>query len=104
GRSESRFPYFSEGLTQLRGRRGDSNPCRGHGVDLGFGATLAASNNRASVAHAPAGRRGSPGDKADGRFLAAALGFVLEKLRRIFLGRAADLADHDNRLGRLVGE
>ena len=56
------------------------------------------------MAHAAAGRRGAPGDEADHRLLAAALGFVLEELRGVLLRRAADLADHDDRLGRLVGE
>jgi hypothetical protein len=36
--------------------------------------------------------------------LAAALRFVLQELRGFFFGRSADLADHDDRLGRVVGE
>src|SRR3954468_19519493 len=56
------------------------------------------------MAHAPTGRRGTPGNEADHRLLATLLGLVLEKLRGVFLRRAADLADHHDRLGRLVGE
>ena len=29
---------------------------------------------------------------------------LLDESRRLFLGRAADLADHDDRLGLVVGE
>src|SRR5689334_16898685 len=56
------------------------------------------------MAHTAAGRRGAAGDEADHRFLAAALGFVLEKLRGILLGRAADFADHDERFSFVIGE
>src|SRR3954468_20194580 len=56
------------------------------------------------MAHTAAGRRRTPGNEADHRLLATLLGLVLEKLRSIFLRRAADLADHHDRLGRLVGE
>src|SRR5208282_2116070 len=65
---------------------------------------LAAGNDGAGMAHAPPWRRGAAGDEPDRRFLAATLGFVLEKLRRVFLRRTADLADQDDRRGRLVGE
>src|ERR1700733_6901262 len=54
--------------------------------------------------HAPSRRRGAPGDEADHRLLPPALGFVLEKLRGVLFRRAADFADHDDRLGRLVGQ
>src|SRR5665811_1630722 len=56
------------------------------------------------MAHAPPRRRGAPGDEADGRLLAAAPGLVLEELRGILLGRAADFADHDDRLGLRIGQ
>ena len=45
-----------------------------------------------------------PAMKPTDRLLAAALGFVLEEFGRVLLRCAADLADHDDRLGRLVGE
>ncbi len=44
------------------------------------------------------------GDEADHRLLAAALGLVAQELRGVFLGRAADLADHDDRVGLVVGQ
>ena len=50
------------------------------------------------------GRRGAAGDEADDRLGAAALRLVLQELRRVLLGLAADLADHDDRLGLVVGE
>src|SRR5580693_3263938 len=56
------------------------------------------------MAHAPARRRSAPGDEADHGLLAAALGFVFQKLRGILFRRAADLADHDQGLGRLIGK
>ena len=37
-------------------------------------------------------------------FLRPRLASSLQELRGVFLGGAADLADHDDRLGRLVGE
>src|SRR5580700_6695312 len=56
------------------------------------------------MAHAPARRRSAPGDEADHGLLAATLGFVFQKLRGILFRRAADLADHDQGLGRLIGK
>ena len=50
------------------------------------------------------GRGGAAGDEADHRLLAAALRLVLDELRRVLLGRAADLADHHDRLGLVVGQ
>src|SRR3546814_17847750 len=41
---------------------------------------------------------------ADHRLLAATAGLVLQELGGLFFGRAADLADHDDRLGGFVGE
>ena len=56
------------------------------------------------MAHAAARRGGAAGDEADHRLLAAALGLVAQELGGVFLGRAADLADHDDRLGLGVGQ
>src|SRR5262249_6685204 len=56
------------------------------------------------MTHAAAGRRGAAGDEADHGFLAAAPRLIREELRGVLLGGTADLADHDDRLGRLVGE
>src|SRR5665213_1485837 len=86
-------------MSEPRGRWGDRNSSRFHRCGLGTGVTLAAGDNRAGVTHAAPGRCGYPGDKTDRRLLAAALGFVLEELGGIFLGRTADLADHHDRGG-----
>ena len=50
------------------------------------------------------GRRGAAGDEADHRLLAAFLRLAGEECRRFLLGRAADLADHDDRLRLRVGK
>src|SRR5665213_500919 len=56
------------------------------------------------MAHAAAGRRRAPGDKADRRLFAAALGLVDEELRSVLLGGAAYLADHDDRFRLRIGQ
>src|SRR5213082_2500419 len=56
------------------------------------------------MAHAASGRRGAAGNEADHRLAAAALRLVREELRRVLFGAAADLADHDDRLGLLVAQ
>src|SRR3546814_1167836 len=73
-----------------------------HRRDLAFRVALAARHDRAGVAHAAARRRGAPGNEARHRLLAAALRLVDQELCRLLLGVAADLADHDDRPGRLV--
>ena len=45
-----------------------------------------------------------PSDKADNRLLAAAFGLVGDELRGVFLGRAANFADHDDRFGGVIGQ
>ena len=56
------------------------------------------------MAHAAARRRGAARDEAGHRLFAAALRFVDQELRGLFFGVAADFADHDDRLGGVVGE
>src|ERR1700693_1201249 len=56
------------------------------------------------MAHAPARRRGAAGDEADYRLLTPLLGLVAQKLGGLLLGGAADLADHDDRLGLRIAE
>src|SRR5262244_1912330 len=56
------------------------------------------------MAHAASRGGSTAGDEADHGLLAPAPSLVLEELCRVFLGGAADLADHHNRLGRLVGK
>src|SRR4051794_23152228 len=96
--------HLDQRFAEPRGRRRDFDPRLLHRSDLRFGVALATRDDRAGVSHATAGRRRAPRDEADHRLLAAALGLVLEKLRGVLLGAAADLADHDDRLGRLVGK
>src|SRR5690606_9495623 len=69
-----------------------------HRGELALRGARAARGDRAGVAHALALGRGRAGDEADHR-----LGHVLgDVLGRLFLGGAADLADHDDALGLLV--
>ena len=56
------------------------------------------------MAHAAAFRRGAACDETGGRLPAAALFLIGQELRGFFFGRAADLADHDDRLGFRVGQ
>src|SRR6185437_9406136 len=72
-----------------------------HRLDLVAGAALAARDDGAGVTHAPARRRGHSGDEADDRLLDLV---VAQEFGGILFRRAADLADHDDALGLLVGE
>src|SRR5262245_38715694 len=94
--------YLDQGLAEPRGRRRHLDPGGLHGGDLGFGIALAARDDGAGMPHAPAGRRGASGDETHHRLLAAALGLVDQELSGVLLGGTADLADHHDRLGRLV--
>src|SRR5207244_2675627 len=62
------------------------------------GGAFAAGDDRASMAHAASGGRGPSGNKADDRLLE----IRADPRRRLFLGRAADLADHDNGVRLIV--
>src|SRR5262249_41348827 len=98
----SALQNLNQRLAEPRRRRRHLDAGRLHPCDLGAGVALAAGDDGTGMAHAAAGRRGAPGDEADHRLPAAALAFVDEELRGVLFGRAADLADHDDRLGRLV--
>src|SRR5579885_679911 len=63
-----------------------------HGGDLVLGLAAPPGNDRARMAHAAARRRGLPGDEADHRLLDV----ILYVRGGLFLGIAADLADHDD--------
>src|SRR6185437_532894 len=99
-KNELGFQFLDKGLSEPRRRRRDRDSGRLHSRSLGTCIALAARNDRAGVAHAAAGRGGD----ADHWLLAAPLGLVPQELRGISLGRAADLADHDNRGGLGVGQ
>src|SRR3569832_2930908 len=82
-------------LADVRRGIGDAHTGRLERRDLVLRAALAACDERARVAHASAGRRGDAGDIGHHRFALAGL----DVFRGLFLGRAADLADHDDALG-----
>ena len=69
------------------------------GVHLSLGGALAAGDDRPGVAHLLAGRRRDPGDVGAHRLGHAGL----DELGRFLLGRAADLADHHDRVRLGVG-
>ena len=50
------------------------------------------------MAHAASRRRCAARNKAHNRLFPAPLGFINQELRRLFLGRSADFADHHNRM------
>src|SRR5258705_2859002 len=91
-------------LAQLRWARGHGNSSLLQRRDLSFGLSLAAGADRRGMAHAAAWWRGASGDDPSDRLVTPAFRFVGEKLRGILLGAAADLADHDDRAGFVVGE
>src|SRR5690606_19494044 len=72
--------------------------------DLGGRVAFTAGNDRAGVAHTATWRRGGAGDETDSRLPAALFAFVGKELRGVFFGRAADFADHDDRLGFRIAE
>ena len=56
------------------------------------------------MAHTAAWRCGATSNKTGHWLFAALFGFVDQELRRFFFCAAADLADHDYRLGGIIGE
>src|ERR1700731_3521650 len=78
-----------------RRRFGDRDPGAPQRFHLVAGAALAAGDDRAGMSHATAGGGGRAGDKPDRRLLASRR---FEQRGAVFLGMAADLADHDDRL------
>src|SRR5262245_59322103 len=93
-----------QGVAQTRRRGRDLNTGGLHGRNLAFGVSPATGDDGAGMAHAPAGRRGATGNESDYRLLAPTFGFVGDELSGVFLGRATDLTNHDDRLGRFVGQ
>src|SRR6056297_606201 len=92
------------GLAQGGGAVGDGDPGGFHRLDLVVSAALATGDDGARMAHAAARRRGAPGDEARGGFPAALLALGGEEFGGVFLGGAADFADHDDRLGLVIVE
>src|SRR3569623_1155513 len=86
-------------LAQLGGGGGDGDLGRLQRLDLFRRRALAAADDGAGVAHALAGGRGLAGDERRHRLLHV----VAHERGRVLLGRAADLADHQHRLGRWIG-
>src|SRR5690606_37721224 len=82
------------------GRRAvrDGDAGGAHGFQLVLGLALAAGDDGPRVPHAPPGRSRDACDEARHRLLAALSGLALDELSGVFLGRTADLADHDDRM------
>src|SRR6266851_2723940 len=93
--------HVPHGGAERGGGLGDDHPGAAQCFHLVGRTAFAAGDDRAGMAHAPARRRGAAGDKADDRFLRAGR---LQKPGAIFFCGAADFADHDDRLGLVVGE
>src|SRR5689334_21663523 len=89
---------------EFRWAWGDDDSSRFHRRDLACRVALSARDDRSGMAHAAAGRRGAARDEADNRLPAPALRLVGEELCGIFLGAAADLADHDDRIRFIVAK
>src|SRR4051794_22303490 len=86
-------------LGDLGGGAPDAHALGLERLGLRRGGALRAGDDRARVAHRLARRRREAGDVADDR-----LGDVLaDELGGLLLGRAADLAAHDDQLGLVVG-
>src|SRR5215468_2891442 len=95
---------FDQGLAKSRRRRRHNNTGSLHCGNFRLGIALAAGNNGARMAHATSRRRRTSSNEANHGLLASALGLVPKELRRIFLRRSANFADHDDRFSRFVGK
>jgi len=94
----------SQGVAQTRRRWCDLDASGFHGRNFAFRITPAAGNDGTGMTHAAAGRRGAAGNESDHGLLAATFGFIGKELSGVLFGRATNLADHDDRFGRLVGQ
>src|SRR6516165_2881328 len=83
------------------GRFGDDHPGAAQRLHLVARTPLTSGDDRAGMAHSPARRSRAAGDKPDDRLLRPR---GLQKIGARLLGAAADFADHDDRLGLVVGE
>src|SRR6185312_6584158 len=93
--------YRNHRAAQRGGAFGDVDASGAHRIHLGGGGIVSAADDGAGMAHAPARRRGGASDEADSGLLYLLTG---EEVRRVDLAVAADLADHDDLPGFLVGQ
>src|SRR6516165_3052698 len=93
--------YLAHCRPDRGGRFGDDHPGAAQCLHLVAGSALAPGNDRAGMAHAPTRRGRAAGDKSDdGLFRPRSF----QKIGAVLLGAAADFADHDDRLGLVIGE
>src|SRR5206468_6870736 len=90
--TETSFQSGGEGGAEVRGSFYGADAGGSHRGVLVLGGALAASDNRASMAHAASRRGGLPGDEADDGLLHVGL----DPLRGAFFRVAADFADQDD--------
>eukprot|EP00053_Salpingoeca_punica_P004421 m.49049 g.49049 ORF g.49049 m.49049 type:complete len:346 (-) comp12788_c0_seq1:3-1040(-) len=91
-------------LAHLCGGLGDDAASSLESSDLLVGAALAAGDDGTSVTHATARRGGEASDEGHDGLAVRARVVLLEVLGRLLLGRAANLADHDDALGGRILE
>src|SRR5438445_13112886 len=97
----SSLQHLQHGAAERRWRVRDGEASASHRLHLVLSGAGAAGNNRARVAHAAARGCGDARDEADNGLLYLA---ALDEIGGFFLGRAADLADHDDRLSLVILE
>src|SRR6266508_6987858 len=91
-------PHLFDLLPYIRRRFHNVSACALERFHLLRRGTGAAADDRAGMTHAPSRRCGLAGDEGNDRFLEVRL-YVR---RPLFLGRSADLADHDDRFRRRI--
>src|SRR5690349_11276580 len=89
-----------QGVAQTRRPARNPNTAGLHGRNLAFGISPPTADDGAGMAPAAAGRRGATGDESDHGLLAPTFALPGDELSGVFLGRAPDLTNHDDRLGR----
>src|SRR6516162_5603770 len=93
--------YLAHCRPDRGGRFGDDHPGAAQCLHLVTGSALAPGNDGAGMAHAPTRRGRAASDKSDDRLFRPS-GF--QKIGSVLLRAAADFADHDDRLGLVVGK
>src|SRR5207248_9213618 len=97
----SSFQHLQHGAAERRWRVRDGKAGASHRLHLVLSGAGATGDDCARMTHAATRGRGDARNEADDGFLYLA---VLDEVRGFFLGGAADLADHDDRLGLLILE